>query len=178
MSVFVRRATVADAATVAALFRATDLHYWGATAAPLAVVEPLVREHVLGPGSGCDVAIATLDGTAAGYATYGVLYPAPGPGAAMIMKDLFVLAEARSAGVGAALMRFLAADARARGCVRLDWSAETGNPAALAFYDRLGATRLEDKVYYLLDGEKLRRLGDREEDRRDHGKGDGTGNGR
>lgn len=158
MPVTIRRATAADATAVAALFRATDLHYWGETAAPLELIVPLVREHVLGPQSGCSVALAELDGAPVGYATYGVLYPAPGPGAAMMVKDLFVTAEARSAGVGEALMRHLAAEARDRGCVRIDWSAETGNPRALAFYDRLGAARQQNKVYYRLEGEALRRL--------------------
>jgi ribosomal protein S18 acetylase RimI-like enzyme len=45
-----------------------------------------------------------------------------------------------------------------RGCVRFDWSAETDNPDALAFYDRLGAKRVAEKIYYRLEGEGLQQL--------------------
>ena len=52
-------------------------------------------------------------------------------------------------------MRFLAQLAIKRGCVRLDWTAETDNVAALSFYDRLGARRVTEKVYFRFDGEAL-----------------------
>jgi ribosomal protein S18 acetylase RimI-like enzyme len=65
---------------------------------------------------------------------------------------------ARGQGVGRALMGFLARLAVQRGCVRFDWTAETDNPEALAFYDRLGAGRVAEKVYYRFDGDRLRQL--------------------
>jgi ribosomal protein S18 acetylase RimI-like enzyme len=74
------------------------------------------------------------------------------------MKDLFTLAEARGRGVGRTLMAFLARQAMERGCVRFDWTAETDNPEALAFYDRLGARRVAEKVYYRFEGETLRQF--------------------
>ena len=83
---------------------------------------------------------------------------APSLGGQLFMKDLFVAPEARGRGAGQALMEFLARLALARGCVRFDWTAETSNPAALAFYDRLGARRIEEKVYFRFDGEALRAL--------------------
>jgi hypothetical protein len=43
-----------------------------------------------------------------------------------------------------------------RSCGRFDWTAETGNHDALGFYDRLGARRVEEKVYYRFDGEALK----------------------
>jgi len=74
------------------------------------------------------------------------------------MKDLFTLAAARGRGVGHALMAFLARLALERGCGRVDRTAETDNPEALAFYDRLGARRVEEKVYFRVDGEALKAL--------------------
>jgi hypothetical protein len=41
-------------------------------------------------------------------------------------------------------MGFLARLAVERGCVRFDSTAETDNPEALAFYDRLGAGRVAE----------------------------------
>jgi GNAT superfamily N-acetyltransferase len=112
---------------------------------------------VLAPGS-CEIAVAEQDGRAVGLATFAVLYPAPGPGGQLFMKDLFALAEARGQGVGCALMAFLARLAMERGCLRFDWTAETDNPTALEFYDRLGASRVAEKVYYRFEGKALQHL--------------------
>jgi ribosomal protein S18 acetylase RimI-like enzyme len=67
------------------------------------------------------------------------------------MKELYVGAAARGAGVGEALMRALARIAVARGCTRVDWSTQRDNAGALAFYGRIGAKAVEDKVYLRLD---------------------------
>ncbi|MGF1626266.1 MAG: GNAT family N-acetyltransferase [Alphaproteobacteria bacterium] len=147
-----------DAATVTDLFHATDAHYWGAAAPSYAATAAHVRDHVLAPGSGCEIALAERDGVGLGYATFAVLYPAPDLGGALFMKDLFVTGEARSSGIGEAMIRFLAAEALRRGCVRFDWSAETENQGALRLYDRLGAQRVPNKVYYRLQADALHRL--------------------
>jgi GNAT superfamily N-acetyltransferase len=157
VAVEVRLATRADRDELVRLFHALDVHYWATAAPSRAAMARHVDEAVLAPGS-CEIAIAEQDGRAVGLATFAVLYPAPGPGGQLFMKDLFALAEARGQGVGRALMRFLARLALHRGCVRFDWTAETDNPEALAFYDRLGAGRVAEKVYYRFDGEKLRQL--------------------
>ena len=52
-------------------------------------------------------------------------------------------------------MGHLARLALKRGCSRLDWTAETDNPDAIAYYERLGVPRLEEKVYFRLDGVRL-----------------------
>jgi GNAT superfamily N-acetyltransferase len=77
------------------------------------------------------------------------------------MKDLFTHAAARGQGSGRALMGFLARLAVERGCVRFDWTAETDNPEALAFYGRLGARCVAEKVYYRFEGETLRQFAER-----------------
>ena len=87
-----------------------------------------------------------------------MLYPAPGPAGQLFMKDIFTLAEARGRGIGQALMAFLAKLAIPRGCSRFDWTAETDNPDAVDFYDRLGARRVAEKVYYRFEGEALKEL--------------------
>lgn len=158
MTIRFRPATAADAAVVADLFHATNAHYFGDRAPAPAALARLVRERVLSE-PGCEVMLAELDGKPVGYASFAVLYPAYPLGGALFMKDLFVLAEARSAGVGEALMHRMAREAVERGCVRFDWSAETENTAALRFYDRLGAERQANKVYYRVQGDALHALG-------------------
>ncbi|WP_405584988.1 GNAT family N-acetyltransferase [Streptomyces sp. NBC_01190] len=34
------------------------------------------------------------------------------------------------------------------GCSRIEWTADTNNPAALAFYEALGAEPRDGKVFY------------------------------
>ena len=157
MAVEVRLATRADRDELVRLFHAIDVHYWGKAAPSQAAMARHVDEAVLAYRS-CEIAIAEQDGHAVGLATFAVLYPAPGPGGQLFMKDLFALAAARGQGVGHALMGFLARLAVERGCVRFDWTAESDNADALAFYDRLGAGRVMEKVYYRFDGERLRQL--------------------
>jgi GNAT superfamily N-acetyltransferase len=60
------------------------------------------------------------------------------------LEDVYVRPEHRRGGIGLAVMRHLAALALERGHVRLDWCALEWNEPALRFYDRLGATRLDD----------------------------------
>ena len=153
----IRLAGPGDAAALAELFYAVDRHYWGAAAPTPAAMAEHVRQRVLGATS-CEIALAEIDGQAVGLATFAILYPAPGPSGQLFMKDLFTLAAARGRGVGHALMAFLARLALERGCGRVDRTAETDNPEALAFYDRLGARRVEEKVYFRVDGEALKAL--------------------
>lgn len=157
MTIDVRLATQADREALVDLFHAIDVHYWGAAAPAPVPMARHVEEAVLTFRS-CEIALAERKGRAVGLATFAVLYPAPDLGGQLFLKDLFALAEARGQGVGRAFMGFLARLAVERGCVRFDWTAETDNPEALRFYDRLGAGRVGEKVYYRCEGETLRRL--------------------
>ena len=153
----IRLAERGDEAVLGALFHASDVHFWGPAAASREAMAEHVRDSVLGAPT-CETALAECGGAPTGFATFAILYPAPGPAGQLFLKNLFILANARGRGVGRAFMSFLARLAVDRGCSRFDWTAETDNPAALAFYDRLGAQRVEEKVYYRFDGEALKAL--------------------
>lgn len=146
------------------VFTELHRHYVGdAAPSPHAVRDNLA--HALGQ-AGADVRVAVARdggpaGPIAGLATVARLIPAPGAQGQLFMKDLYVRAPWRGRGVGEALMAFLARHALAQGCVRLDWTTETGNPGALAFYDRLGAARVTEKVYFRFSGEALAALAQR-----------------
>lgn len=62
---------------------------------------------------------------------------------AVLMNDLFVVAEARGNGVGRALIEASAAVGRERGAAVLEWSTEPGNATAQRLYDTTGAERSE-----------------------------------
>lgn len=145
-----------DRAAVAELFYLCDRHYWGDKAAPPDSIADHVRQRVLADGADAQVLLAVSDGKALGFACYALLYPAPDCGGQVYLKELFVREAARGSGVGVALLRAVAQHGLERGAVRLDWTAEDTNPGALAFYDRLGARRVTEKVYFRFDGEGLK----------------------
>ena len=76
----------------------------------------------------------------------------------LYLEDLYVLPEYRGKGVGTALLRFLAALAKERGCGRLEWSCLDWNEPSITFYRSLGAEPRADWTVYRLDGETLDRM--------------------
>lgn len=93
-----------------------------------------------------------------GFASYALLFPGEGLAPQFYMKDLYTRAAARGRGVARALLGALALEARARGCVRIDWTTERDNPQAQAVYRALGAVVLPEKIYYRLDTQAIERL--------------------
>lgn len=54
------------------------------------------------------------------------------------VESVFVDVDARSTGVGTAMMRFAIDEARARGCLRIQLTSQKVRTRAHAFYERLG----------------------------------------
>ncbi len=92
------------------------------------------------------------------FASYSILYPAPRLSGQLFMKDLFVSKRARGQGLGRALMVYLAREALDKGCLRMDWTAESTNPNAGRFYQAMGAALIEEKQYFRFEGEQLQRF--------------------
>lgn len=143
----IRLATPDDAADVATLVRAVDLHYGGPEVArpiepTIAMVEQSMRE-----AEGTRYALAFLEGRAVGLACFALLRPGFRLTGLLFLKELFVEGSARGQEVGAALMLWLAAYAREQGVTRIDLTTEASNQGARAFYERLGAEQ-KDKVFY------------------------------
>lgn len=66
------------------------------------------------------------------------------------LKELFVSSSERGKGVGRALMRWVASYAIANGCNRIDWPVKAGNGRGIAFYQRLGAKPVAERLSYRL----------------------------
>jgi len=151
-----RLATAADAAALGALFHENARHYSCDRAPALEAMTAHVRDEVLAPHANVEILLAEAGGKAIGFASFAVLHPAPDLTGQLFLKDLFVSETARGGGSGEALLRALAKIAVERGCSRLDWTTEDYNPRALALYDRIGAKRLPEKIYYRFDGAALK----------------------
>ncbi len=147
-----------DIEDVIDLFHRIDQHYYGTQAASREATADYVRANLDAPHCGVRVALAREGDEAVGIATWSILYPAPRLAGQLYMKDLFVAESARGRGVGRALMAYLARVAVDAGCERFDWTTETANPAAMGWYDGLGADRVSEKIYYRLTGARLAAL--------------------
>ncbi len=143
-----------DLDTVASLLLATNRHYWGVRDGAEAASRH-AAEALLADDADCRMLLGFLHDMVVAYATFAILHPAPNEHGVLFMKDLFVLDGGRGRGVGEAMMRRIAGLAVERGCHRFDWTAETDNPRALAFYDRLAADRVTEKVYFRFAGARL-----------------------
>lgn len=95
-------------------------------------------------------ALLSLDetGNAVGFAimveTYSTFQALP----TMYLEDFFVLEAHRAKGHGAALFDAVVAQAKSRGCGRMDWHALEWNKLARDFYDRRGARCMDEWKFY------------------------------
>jgi GNAT superfamily N-acetyltransferase len=94
-------------------------------------------------------ALLAWDGPAlAGFASWSLLWPAVGLSVSLYLKELFVPDAYRRSGVGRLLMDGLHQIAAERGYSRVEWTTDTDNAGALAFYEGIGAKPLTSKVFY------------------------------
>lgn len=143
-----------DGLALVALLREMQAHY--RVPCPL---DDVVLRDLAGLPAGVVVLVAVEpDGTVVGVATLGPVYPGPGLRAGLFLKDLFVAARRRGAGVGTALLREAASLALARGLGRIDWTADRGDAPLLALYRHLGAAEQPEKVFFRLTGPALAAL--------------------
>lgn len=153
MTVDVRWATIEDAAALAAILCEMAVHYrqppLDADRALSAARKWLGEESPAYP----HFALAFVGGEVGGLA---IAHPGIDLERLLFLKDLFVRDKARNAGVGRALIGFLADHCLREGIGRIDLTTEDWNEGALRFYDRLGAERHGQKVFLRLSGEALK----------------------
>jgi GNAT superfamily N-acetyltransferase len=103
--------------------------------------------------------IAEHDGAVVGMAVWFVTFSTWTGRNGIWLEDLFVDPAHRGAGAGKALLARLAQICVERGWTRLEWSVLTWNEPAIAFYDALGSTPMDEWQTRRLHGEALRSLG-------------------
>ncbi|MDQ0471372.1 GNAT family N-acetyltransferase [Labrys wisconsinensis] len=120
------------------------------------------REELLGHlralPPGVEILVAAQDRDIVGFAALATLFPGAGLRPQLFLKELFVAARARKAGVGRRLVATAARIALERGCRRIDWTTERTNAPARALYESLGAGVVAEKLVYRLEGAALSQL--------------------
>jgi GNAT superfamily N-acetyltransferase len=87
---------------------------------------------------------------AVGYAIWYETYSSFRARPTMFLEDLFVMADARGLGAGAALFDHVRALGRQRGCAQMDWMVLDWNAPARDFYRRRDARWLREWLVYRL----------------------------
>ena len=118
--------------------------------------EEQLKNDLFGPQPAAECAVATVDAQPVGYALFFHNYSTFLTRRGLYLEDLYVKANARSLGVGKALLKHLAKLACERQCARFEWSVLDWNKPAIEFYKSLGAQPQEEWVRYRMDGAVLR----------------------
>jgi GNAT superfamily N-acetyltransferase len=153
-----RWATVSDVEDLALILREMALHYRQAPL-PQAMARAAVQRWLADESPAYPhFALAWRGGEVAGLASVAIAHPGVDLQRLLVLKDLFVRDGHRSAGIGQALLKFLAGHCLAKGIGRIDLTTEDWNEGAIRFYDRLGAERHDQKIFLRFDTEGLRKL--------------------
>jgi GNAT superfamily N-acetyltransferase len=125
-----------------------------------------LEDHLFGkPGSDeshhrpyAEAVIAEFAGQAVGFSlffhNYSTFLTQPG----IYIEDLFVLPEYRGRGIGKRLVSYVAELAVSRNCGRLEWSVLDWNKPAIGFYQRIGASILDEWRICRVTGNSLSSL--------------------
>jgi GNAT superfamily N-acetyltransferase len=117
-----------------------------------------LRDALFGPRPVAEAMVASIDGRPVGYALWFETFSTFLGKRGIYLEDLFVVPDARGAGVGRALLTRLAQIAVERGCGRVEWAVLDWNEPAIRFYRSLGAEPIEGWTIYRLTGDALKRL--------------------
>jgi GNAT superfamily N-acetyltransferase len=153
----IRAATADDAACILAFIRALA-EYEREPDAVQVDADTLARQLQQQPPP-FECLIAELDQVPVGFALFFHTYSTWRGKRGIWLEDLFVLPDARRRGVGAALLRRVAALALERDCARFEWSVLDWNTPAIDFYRGFGAQVLQAWRICRISDAALTRLG-------------------
>lgn len=150
-------ATVADVPMIFQLIR--ELAEYERLTHEVVATEEQLREHLFGARRYAEVVLAKSHGEVVGFAlffhNYSTFKGRPG----IYLEDLYVRAQHRGQGYGAALLRHVARIAVSRGCARFEWSVLDWNQRAIDFYRSFGAAPVDGWTIYRVTGDALAKLG-------------------
>ena len=150
-----------------------ELHtyYHEGSSVPREMARSYLVDKLLGADSPLRLVVACEDdgrvlGLAAISLTYSLVDPRPEQRRQCQLKELYVRSSARSAGVGKAIMAWVAQYAADHGCRRIDWPVKASNARGIAFYQGLGAEQFVERLSFRLSEPRLGELAAQSEDAR------------
>jgi GNAT superfamily N-acetyltransferase len=152
----IRSAVQADVATLVELIH--DLADYERSPGLVKVDPRLLQAALFGPSPAVFAHVAEEDGRILGIAVWFLSYSTWTGRHGIYLEDLYVRPEARSRGIGRALLTELASIAKRAGYERVEWSVLNWNESAIRFYRSLGAVPMDKWTGYRLDGGGLSAL--------------------
>jgi len=152
-AVNIRRAKAGDEALVVALLH--QLADYERLTHKFRLTPEIVTRDFLGaaPAVSCDLAFAGE--VPAGIMTWYPSYSSFAAARAIYLEDFYVPPALRGKGIGRAMIADLARRAVVCGAMKIEWAVLTWNKPSIAFYEALGAERVDDWHVYRLVGEAL-----------------------
>ena len=154
----IEAATEKDLGVILGLIR--ELAEYEQLAHLVVATEADLRHSLFGEPRVAEAALALVDGRPVGYALWFYTFSTFLGKRGLYLEDLFVVPDARGAGIGRALLTYLARIAIVRGCGRIEWSVLKWNEPAIRFYEGLGARPIDGWTVYRLAGDALREVGE------------------
>lgn len=155
----IRPAERQDARAVALLMEELDRFYGATDIEPPSQRVPQITAALFQEPRAAYVLLATDGEQLAGIAAYSFLWPAAGVTRSLYLKEIYVAEAFRGKGIGTSLMQRLCRIAIEHACSRVEWTTDKGNTLGEEFYERLGIPQNQEKIFYRLAGESLRRMG-------------------
>jgi GNAT superfamily N-acetyltransferase len=152
----IRLATRDDTPRLLALIR--QLAAYERKADQVVTTEADLLRDGFGPQPKFRALLAEWDGEAAGYASTFYFYSTYHGRPAIFIEDLFVLDKFRDRGIGKSLLSAVAKLAVTEGCFGLRWEVLDWNRPAIAWYEKLGATFLDERRAVAFDAAAMRKL--------------------
>ena len=154
----IRQADLEDLPVILELIKA--LAEYEHLSGEVVATEELLEVTLFGLNSSAEVQIAFDKKQTLGFAlyfrTFSTFLGRPG----IYLEDLYVRESARGKGVGKALLRRAAQRTREIGGGRLEWSVLNWNEPSIKFYQKMGASPLNEWTMFRVTGEKLEKLAD------------------
>jgi GNAT superfamily N-acetyltransferase len=148
-----RLATPADVREVLRLMR--GLADYERLANEVTATEVDLHQAMFGPTPRIHAILAEVEGAPVGFALFYYTFNTFRARTNIFLEDLFVEHAHRGAGIGIALMQYLAQRAVAEKCGRIEWRVLNWNQSAIEFYQRLGAEPIGDWHTRQLGGDAL-----------------------
>jgi GNAT superfamily N-acetyltransferase len=99
-------------------------------------------------------ALLAWDGASlVGMAAYSFLWPAARTTKSLYLKELYVRQSHRGRGVGKLLMAQIFEIAKHSDCNRVEWMTDDDNAEAQGFYEKLGVSPDQSKIFYRVEGQ-------------------------
>jgi GNAT superfamily N-acetyltransferase len=119
--------------------------------------EEIFRESLFQRGV-AETLIGEYEGKPVGYAIFFHNFSSFMGRIGIFIEDIYVKTEMQGKGFGRAMFAYIAKLAVERKCGRLEWSCLDWNKSSIAFYEKMGARRLDEWSTYRLSGYALERI--------------------